>query len=308
MTSPSDPNAPASRSTVMSAAAGAAPAVFVLVWSTGFLGARYGLPYADPFVLLTVRMVLASLLLALLAVVLRQPMLTSWRQAGWSAIIAVPLHVLYLGGVFWSIDAGLPVSVSALLASMQPVLVAAASGPVLGERVTARQWLGIGLGAIGVLLVLSPGLIHTEGASFPLIAGAAALIALLGGSTATLLQRRVGAGIPMLAGTSVQYLTAAVVLGVAALATEPLVIDWTGAFIGVLAWMVLALSIGAVLLMFWLLRTGSAARFASLYFLVPPVTLIEAYVLFGERLPLIELAGFALAVVGVAVVQRAGRS
>ncbi len=308
MTSPSESGPVDTRARTRAAAAAAAPAVFVLVWSTGFLGARYGLPYADPFVLLTVRMLLAAVLLLVLAVVLRQPMLSSWRQVGWSAVIAVPLHVLYLGGVFWSIDAGLPVSVSALLASMQPVLVAAASGPVLGERVNARQWVGIALGAVGVLLVLSPGLMRTEGASFPLIAGVAALIALLGGSTATLLQRRVGASIPMLAGTSMQYATAAIVLGVAAVATEPLTIEWTGAFIGVLAWMVLALSIGAVLLMFWLLRTGSAARFASLYFLVPPVTLVEAYLLFGERLPVIELAGFALAVVGVAVVQRAGRT
>lgn len=308
MTSPSDGATVDSRARTRAAAATAAPGVFVLVWSTGFLGARYGLPYADPFVLLTVRMVFAAVLLILLAVLLRQPLLTSWRQVRWSAIIAIPLHVLYLGGVFWAIDAGLPVSVSALLASMQPVLVAAASGPVLGEKVTPRQWVGIALGTVGVLLVLSPGLLHTEGATIPLLGAAAALVALAGGSTATLLQRKVGASIPMLAGTSMQYATAAVVLGVIALATEPLTIEWTGAFIGVLAWMVIALSIGAVLLMFWLLRTGSAARFASLYFLVPPVTLVEAYLLFGERLPAIELVGFAVAVIGVAVVQRSART
>jgi drug/metabolite transporter (DMT)-like permease len=282
-----------------------APIVFVLVWSTGFVGARYGLPYAPAFTLLTIRLLIAAVVLVLLTGATRSSWPKEPRAYLRSSVIGVLLHAGYLGGVFYAIAAGLPVSVTALVVCLQPVLVAVLAGPALSERLEPRQWAGIVLGLAGAVMVLAPGLVQ-QGASgaYPPAAVAAVLIALASSAVATLMQKRYGAGISMLPGTAVQYFAAAIVLAVLALTTEDISIDWTPTFIGAMAWLVIALSIGAVLLMFWLLRVGTATGVSSLYYLVPPVTLIEAYVLFGERLPLLALAGFAVATVGVALVRQ----
>lgn len=277
-----------------------APGAFVVIWSTGFIGARYGLPYAAPLTLLGIRMAWATLAFALLVLLLRAPRIGAWRQYPQSALVGVLLHGVYLGGLFIAIDLGLPVSVTALIVCLQPILVAVLAGPILGERVRARQWLGFGLGFAGASLALAPGLASGE---VPVAAAVAATVGLLGTTAATLLQKRWGDAIPPLTGTTVQYAAAAVALLAVAAATEPLAVDWTPTFIAVLAYMVLVLSVGAILLMFWLIRRGTASGFASLYFLVPPVTLVEAFILFGERLAPLALVGFAVATLGVALVR-----
>ena len=257
-----------------------APAAFVIIWSTGFIGARYGLPYAAPLTLLGVRMTLATVAFALLFIALRAPRIAHLRQYPQAALIGILLHAVYLGGLFVAIDLGLAVSVTALIVCLQPILVAVLAGPFLGERVRTRQWAGFALGFAGAVIVLSPGL--ASGGTAP----AAVAAAVIG-----------------LAGTTVQYTAAAVVLLAAAALTEPLSIDWTPTFVAVLAYMVLVLSVGAILLMFWLIRKGTASGFASLYFLVPPATLIEAWILFDEVLPALALVGFAVATIGVALVR-----
>ena len=287
----------------------AAPVVFVLLWSTGFVGARYGLPYAPPFTLLAVRMVIAAAALAVMAAVVR----STWPRRNdayrQSAVIGVLLHAGYLGGVFYAISVGLPVSVTALVVCLQPVVVAILAGPTIDERLIPRQWFGIALGLVGALLVLTPGVLKQGSPdAYPPAAVAAVLIALGSAAAATLLQKRHGAGIAMLPGTAVQYAAAAVVLGALALSTEDIAIDWTPAFIGAMAWLIVALSIGAVLIMFWLLRVGTATGVSSLYYLVPPVTLFEAYILFGERLSPLSLGGFGIATIGVALVRQQTRA
>lgn len=277
-----------------------APGVFVIIWSTGFIGARYGLPYAAPLTLLAVRMTLATAIFAALVLVLRAPRLTSHRDYSRSAIVGILLHASYLGCIFIAIDLGLAVSVTALVVCLQPILVAILAGPVLGEQVHARQWLGFAFGFLGATMVLAPGL--TSGDTPP-AAALAVVIGLASTTAAMLLQKKWGGGIPLLAGSTVQYAAAAVVLLAVAILTEPLHIDWTPAFAAVLAYMVLVLSVGAILLMFWLIRRDTASGFTSLYFLVPPVTLLEAWLLFGERLPPLGLVGFAVATVGVALVR-----
>ena len=285
-----------------------APGVFVLIWSTGFIGARYGLPYAEPFTLLALRIGIAAVLLALLSKIVKAGWLTERRQYGRSALIGLLFHAGYLGGVFYAIYLGLPVSVTALIVGLQPVLVTLLSGPLLGDRVGVRQWWGIALGFTGVLIVLEPGLAQLgSDTSYSATALLAAIASLLSSTAATLLQKRYGAGIPLIPGTSVQYFAAAILLAVLAGVTENVSVDWTPAFAATLAWMVFGLSIGAVLLMYWLLRIGTASGVSSLFYLVPPVTLIEAYLLFGETLPRTALAGFAVSTVGVALV-RATRS
>ena len=277
-----------------------APGAFVVIWSTGFIGARYGLPYAAPLTLLGIRMAWATLAFALLVLLLRAPRIIHLRQYPQSALVGVLLHGVYLGGLFIAIDLGLPVSVTALIVCLQPILVAVLAGPILGERVRARQWLGFALGFLGAALALAPGLASGE---VPISAAVAATVGLLGTTAATLLQKRWGDAIPPPTGTTVQYAAAAVALLAVAAVTEPLAVDWTPTFIAVLAYMVLVLSVGAILLMFWLIRRGTASGFASLYFLVPPVTLVEAFLLFGERLAPLALVGFAVATFGVALVR-----
>ena len=281
-----------------------APVAFVLLWSTGFVGAKYGLPYAEPFTFLALRLAIAATLLGVAAA------LTSGRltraQLGRAAVTGLLMHATYLGGVFWAISRGTPAGVSSVVVSLQPVLVAALAVRLLGERLMARQWLGLAVGVAGVGLVVAPGLTGST-RDFPVEGLAACLLALLGGTLGTLWHKRHGDGIPLLWGTAVQYAAAAAVLALLSAATETQRIDWTGDFLAALAYLVVALSIGAVLLLLVLLRRGSASGVSSLYYLVPPATAVEAYLLFGEQLAAVSVVGIVVTCVGVALVVRPAR-
>jgi drug/metabolite transporter (DMT)-like permease len=279
------------------------PALFVLLWSTGFVGAKYGLPYAPPFTFLALRLAVAAALLALLAVALRSERLAGSGQYGRAALVGVLLHAGYLGGVFYGISLGVSAGVSAVVVSLQPVLTAVLAARVLGERPTARQWLGLVLGVAGVALVVGPGVAEGGTAEpIPLAGLVACLVALVSATLGTVLQKRHGDGIPLVPGTAVQYAAAAGLLVVAALATEDLAIRWTAEFVAAFVWLVLCLSIGAVLLLLLLLRRGSAAGVSSLYYLVPPATAVEAYLLFGEQVSGLSLIGVGVTALGVALV------
>ncbi len=288
------------------AAIAAAPVVFVLLWSTGFVGAKYGLPYAEPFTFLALRLGLAGALLAVLALLTRSAPPATRAQAGSAAVAGLLLHAGYLGGVFFAISRGLPASVAAVVVSLQPVLTAALATRLLGERLVAVQWLGLVLGIGGVGLVLAPGLARAAGAegAFPPVGVASCLVALLAGTAGTLWQKRHGDDVPLLSGTVVQYAAAALLLVAVAGATETMAIEWTAEFVAALAWLVVPLSLGAVLLLLVLLRRGSASGVSSLLFLVPPATAVEAYLLFGEQLVLLSLIGIVVTTVGVALVLR----
>ena len=279
------------------------PALFVLLWSTGFVGAKYGLPYAEPFTFLAVRLLLATALLGGLAVALRSARMPLRAQYGHAALVGVLLHAGYLGGVFYGISIGVPAGVAAVVVSLQPVLTAVLATRVLDERLVTRQWLGLVLGVAGVALVVAPGLTGSGStAGLPLAGLLACGVALASGTAATLHQKRHGDGIPLVWGTAVQYAAASVLLLAVAGATESFRIAWTGEFVAALAWLVLVLSLGAVLLLLLLLRRGSASSVSSLLYLVPPATAVEAFLLFGERLSLPALVGVAVAALGVALV------
>ena len=280
-------------------------ALFVLLWSTGFVGAKYGLPYAEPFTFLAARLVVAALLLAVIAFAVRGAGMPSRRQYGDAAVVGAFLHAGYLGGVFYAISIGVPAGVSAVVVSLQPVLTAVLATRVLGERLAARQWLGLLLGVTGVGLVVGPGIAASSSGSadaLPLAGLAACVVALASGTTATLYQKRHGDGIPLVWGTAVQYAAASALLLAAAATTESFRIAWTPDFVAALAWLVLVLSLGAVLLLLLLLRRGSASGVSSLLYLVPPATALEAFLLFGERLSGLSLVGVAVAALGVALV------
>ena len=282
----------------------------MLLWSTGFVGAKYGLPYAEPFTFLAVRLVIAAVLLGAVAVALRAAAMPAGRQYGHASVVGVFLHAGYLGGVFYAISIGVPAGVSAVVVSLQPVLTAVLATRVLSERLVARQWLGLVLGVAGVALVVGPGVVASAGAAgaMPVSGLLTCLVALLSGTTATLYQKKHGDGIPLVWGTAVQYAAASAVLLALAVTTESMAIAWTAKFVVALVWLVVVLSLGAVLLLLLLLRRGSASGVSSLLYLVPPATAVEAYLLFGERLSPPALVGVAVAAVGVALVVTPVRS
>jgi len=275
-----------------------APALFVLLWSTGFVGAKYGLPDAEPFTFLALRLVIAGGLLAVAAAVTRTRI--DRQQVGRAAVSGLLLHATYLGGVFWAIAHGTPAGVSAVVVSLQPVLVAALALPLLGERLVRLQWVGLVLGVAGVVLVVGPRL----GGAVPVSGLVSCLVALAGGTGGTLWQKRYGDGIPLLWGTCAQYGAATLVLAAASLAVEHQRIHWTPHFVGALAWLIVVLSWGAVLLLMVLLRRGTASSVSSLLYLVPPATALEAWLLFDEQMALVSVLGVAVTAAGVALAVR----
>jgi drug/metabolite transporter (DMT)-like permease len=277
-----------------------APALFVLLWSTGFVGAKYGLPYADPFVFLSVRILIAAALLFALAKLMKMPVRIGSTAVVRSGLIGFFLHACYLGGVFYSIAQGLPAGVAAVVTSLQPVLVSVLAVKVLGEKLRVAQMIGLLTGLIGVILVLGPSI----DAQIPTPAIFAILVALMGSTTATLLQKKMGADIPLISGTAYQYLFSGCVLGVVAIATQETSITWNLRFAASFVWLVLVLSVGAILLLLWLLNTGSAASVSSLFYLVPPATAIEAFFLFGEKVNTQGFLGIGITALGVWLVMR----
>jgi drug/metabolite transporter (DMT)-like permease len=277
-----------------------APALFVLLWSTGFVGAKYGLPYADPFIFLSVRILIAAILLFALARILKMPVGIGRQAVARSGLIGFFLHACYLGGVFYSIAQGLPAGVAAVVTSLQPVLVSVFAVKVLGEQLRRTQIAGLLTGLVGVVLVLGPSI----DAQIPKPAIIAILIALMGSTTATLLQKKLGADIPLISGTAYQYLFSGCILGLIALATQETSIAWSLRFAISFVWLILILSVGAILLLLWLLNTGSAAKVSSLLYLVPPATAIEAFFLFGEKVNTQGFLGIGITALGVWLVMR----
>ena len=279
------------------------PALFVGIWATGFLVARLVAPHVDPLTFLSLRYVLSAGAFAGIAAAAgaRWPRgLRGWRDA---LVAGVLIQGIYLGGVFWSVRHGLPAGISALLTGLQPLLTAVLAFPLLGERVGARRWAGIVLGFGGALLVLSPQLAAGTGGAGagPLLASGAAMVAITLG---TIWQKRTAAAADLRTNAAVQFMGAAAVTAPVAWLTEAGRFDgaWQ-AWVG-LAWAVCGLSLGAISLLLALIKRGAVAGVASLFYLVPPVVAVLAFLLFGEALTGVQVAGMALAAMGVAVASR----
>jgi len=286
------------------AAAAAAPFLFVVVWSTGFIGAKFGLPYIEPLMFLSVRMTLVVLILAAIAVLAgaRWP---NAREAGHSMVVGSLMHGLYLGGVFVAISQGVPAGISALIPGLQPILTSTIANRFMGETVTPRQWLGLVLGLAGVALVLHDQSLTGAGSW---LGWSASLLSLVGITLGTLYQKRYGGMIDWRTGNLVQYVTAGALFWLGAFAIETRVIHWSAELVFAIAWMVLVMSLGAVGLMYWLIRRFAVTSFASLFYLIPGVTALMAYALFGEKLDRLSLAGMVLCAAGVVMASRGART
>jgi drug/metabolite transporter (DMT)-like permease len=271
------------------------PFCFVLLWSTGFIGARLGLPHIEPLTFLLIRYVAVIACMTAIAVAMRAPWpatARAWMHIGVSGLL---VHGMYLGGVFIAIHQGLPAGVASLVVSVQPLLTAVGAGYLLGTVVLQRQWAGLALGLLGVGMVVA-GKLGAEFAAHALLPAVVALLAITAG---TLYQKRFCPTLDWRTGSVAQFLPTALVTGLLALLTEEQTIDWTGELVFALGWLVLVLSIGAVSLLNWLIRHSNAVNVASLFYLVPPCTAVFAWALFGETFSGLAMLGMVVTVAGV---------
>ena len=285
----------------MNSAARLAPALFVVLWATGFIGARYAMPWAEPFTFLALRFAITLAIFIALARMLGAPHPTP--RGRFDAMVAGALmHGVYLGGVFWAVRHGMSAGFAALVVGLQPLLTALLAGATIGERIGPRQWAGLALGLAGVVVVLWPKLGAADG--LPPVTLAAALIAVLAMSAGTIWQKRRLGGVDLLAGSIWQYAGATLLMAIGSIAFETREITVNGELVFAMAWLVLVLSVGAILLLMYLIREGSVSQVASLFYLVPAVTALMAWPLFGETLTPFQLGGMALAALGVALATR----
>jgi drug/metabolite transporter (DMT)-like permease len=272
-----------------------APFLFVLLWSTGFIGARLGLPHIEPLTFLLIRYLAVLACMLAIAMLTRAPWpatAAAWWHIGVSGLL---VHAVYLGGVFIAIGKGLPAGVTSLVVGVQPLLTAMGAGWLLGTQVTRRQWLGLMLGFGGVALVVAGKL----GAEFSASALVPAVVALLGITAGTLYQKRFCPVFDWRTGAIAQFLPTTLITAAAAWWLETGRIDWTGELVFALGWLVLVLSIGAISLLNWLIRHGTAVNVASLFYLVPPCTAVLAWLLFDNTFSGMALLGLGLTVGGV---------
>lgn len=281
----------------------AMPLVFVVIWSTGFIVAKFGLPYAEPLTFLLLRFVGVLAVLLPLVILMKAPWpLGRMRHI---AVAGVLVQAGYLGGVWCAIKLGMPAGLSALIVGMQPILTAFAA-PLIGESVRRRQWIGLLFGLCGVGLVVA-NKISLIGLSWQSIA--LTVFALLSITVGTLYQKRYCASFDLRTGTIIQFAASTVAVLPLALVFENLnpvleTVQWTPSFIGALLWSIFALSIGAIFLLFALIRNSAATQVTSLLYLTPPTTAVMAWVMFGEAFSMVGMAGMVLAIIGVALVVR----
>ncbi len=279
------------------------PFIFVWVWSTGFLVAKLGRPFAEPFTLLSYRFAFALAVLWLITKFMASQWPSSWRLVLHCMVVGLLLHGVYLGGIFQAISMGMPAGLSAMVIGLQPLTMALFAGLMLGETVSKRQWLGLVMGLAGLYLVLGEQFALDAGTIFDGFSGWAPVFvggALIGISFGTLYQKKYCHGVDHLTSIWLQYAAALMFSLVIALTFETRKVDWQWQFIASLTWQVLALSIGAVLLLMIMMRQGAATKVGSLFYLVPPAVALQAWFLFGEAVGWQGLAGIALIATGVA--------
>ncbi|MGB0576204.1 MAG: DMT family transporter [Alphaproteobacteria bacterium] len=276
-------------------------ALFVFFWASGFVAAKYGLPYAEPFTFLTLRFVLALAIMVPLMFIWRVRWPTSPRSLLHIMVAGLLVQTAYLIGVFYGIYLGLSTGVMALIVGLQPLITGSLAAPLLGEKVSARQWIGLGLGFIGL------GLVVAEKVEFAGQGGWAvsfAGLALVGITIGTVYHKRFCADIDTRAAVTIQNAVSLIIIGAFAATFETMHVEWTGEFIFALTWSGVALSVIALALYFFLVQRGAAAQVTSLIYLSPPTTAVMGWLMFDETFAALAMIGMAIAVAGVALVNR----
>jgi drug/metabolite transporter (DMT)-like permease len=281
-----------------------APAIFVLLWSTGWVVAKFGAIVSEPLTFLSIRYLTAAVLFGGLCLASG----VSWPRDGRTVLHALVsgafLHGLYLGAVWWAIGEGVPAALSSIIAALQPLMTALAAPFVIGERLSLQQKLGLGLGFLGVLLAVLPKFFGAEAAEMPAFAIVVNMLGMAAVTYGTIYQKQHLQKGDIRAIATLQYIGALAVTFPFALGLESLHVDFGLAFLALLAWSVLGISMGAILLLLYLIRRGQVSRAASLIYLVPPIAALQAAAIFGEELTVPMILGTAIVVAGVYLTNR----
>lgn len=271
------------------------PLLFIILWSSGYIGGAIGLDYAEPFTMTLFRFGSAAVILLIISLLFKAPW-PKGKQLFHISVVGVLIQATQFGGLYSGMNLGVPAAVSALIVGTMPILTALGAGFFLGETVTKKQWAGLLLGGCGVGLVVSEGLnfndIDPMGYLF-------VIIALLGITSGTLYQKKFCQAMDLRTGGAIQLSIAAVIMWVLASNFETMTVNWSIGFVASTAWLAIMNSIGAISLMYLMLRKGKAFIVASLFFLIPPTTAIMATLILGDAFKLVEMLGFAVTVSGV---------
>ncbi len=276
------------------------PLLFIILWSSGYIGGAVGLEYAEPFTMTLFRFGSAAVILLTIAVLLKAPW-PKGMQLIHVSVVGLLIQAMQFGGLYSGMNLGVPAGVSALIVGTMPILTALGAGLFLGETVTGKQWSGLLLGVCGVALVVSEGLSFS---SIDPMGYLFVVVALIGITSGTLYQKKFCQAMDLRTGGAIQLGIAALVMWLLASTNETMVVDWSFGFIASTAWLALMNSIGAISLMYLMLRKGKASTVASLFFLIPPTTAVMATIVLGDDFKVIEMVGFAVAVSGVYLATR----
>ena len=276
-------------------------ALFIFLWASGFVAAKYGLPYAEPFTLMAARFVVGALILVPACFVLKASWPKTMAETGHILIAGFGVQTVYLIGVYYGIWFGISTGVTALVVGLQPLLTGVLAGFVLRETVTPRNWIGLVLGFIGLGLVVWDRVLAPTDALWGL---AMLLLGLAGITLGTLYQKKFCGPFDVRAGVALQNVMSCIVMLILAVMFESMIIDWTGEFVFAVLWSAIGLSVFAICLYYWLVQRGAAARITSLIYLSPPTTAIMGWAMFGEILSWQAIAGMVVAMTGVALAVR----
>lgn len=279
------------------------PFIFVALWASGFVGARFGLQYAEPATLLSIRMI-ANVGLFLLLVIVLKRQLPRGKALFHSAVVGVLIHGFYLGGTYLAISWGMPAGLSSLLVGFQPILTALMLIVIAQQSFRLSQWVGLILGFVGICLVLL-GKIEWQSEQHQMAAVAICILALFGITCGTLYQKRFCQGEDMIGSATVQYFAAGLLFIPYAFSFESMQVQWNTALVLTLVWLVVVLSCVAILLLLYMVEHGAASSVASVFYLVPPTTALQAWLMFGESFDGLGVSGFVCTAIAVYLVAKA---
>ena len=276
------------------------PLAFIILWSSAFVSGQFIVQSASPFASLTFRFFIVGICFLIFSYYLREKIFVKFNLAIQACITGVLFHGFYLGGVFFSYSVGLSATLSALIVGLQPVLTNILSGPILKERITFIQWIGILLGFIGTILVIG----YDIGVKIPIIGLAASIVALLGATIATIWQKKITSNLTLSVNNFYQAFAASIFLFIISVIFEVPSINFDTRFNLSMGWQIIMVSFGAYAILMYLIKTGTASKTSSLFFLVPPVTAIMAWLVLGEKLSIIDIIGLLICAFGVYIATR----
>ena len=276
------------------------PLAFIILWSSAFVSGQFIVQSASPFASLTFRFFIVGICFLIFSYYLREKIFVKFNLAIQACITGILFHGFYLGGVFFSYSVGLSATLSALIVGLQPVLTNILSGPILKERITFIQWIGILLGFIGTILVIG----YDIGVKIPIIGLAASIVALLGATIATIWQKKITSNLTLSVNNFYQAFAASIFLFIISVIFEVPSINFDTRFNLSMGWQIIMVSFGAYAILMYLIKTGTASKTSSLFFLVPPVTAIMAWQVLDEKLSIIDIIGLLICAFGVYIATR----